>query len=188
VVVVLGVLGSISVALLVRSSRVRSGLIVVAAVTAVVASSAAGGPAWFRSGGQVVVSDARNTDYGLFLAKVTEENAVIASVRAGAIAYYSDRPAIDILGKSDEHVASSHPRGAFRPGHNKWDYRYSVGRLHPDVVAQLFKPVPADIALLRAAGYQQLCVRVEHVEHSLWVRRASTRIRWPALRAARCGK
>ena len=187
-VVALGVLGSIGVALLGRGSQIRWGLIVVAAVSAVFASSAASGQAWFRSGGQVVTSDAENTDYGLFLAKITGERAVIASVRAGAIAYYSDRPSIDILGKSDEHVASSHPRGSFRPGHNKWDYTYSVGQLHPDVVAQLFKPVPADFALLRAAGYQQRCVRVGHVTHNLWVRRASKRIRWHALRAARCGK
>jgi hypothetical protein len=70
---------------------------------------------------------------------------------------------------------------------HKWDYTYSVGQFHPDVVAQLFKPVPADFALLRAAGYQEQCVRVEHVTHNLWVRRAGTRIRWHALRAARCG-
>jgi arabinofuranosyltransferase len=187
-VVALGTLGSIGVALLGRSSQVRWGLIVIAAVSAVLASSAASGHAWFGSGGQVVASDARNTDYGLFLATVTNERAVIASVQVGAIAYYSDRPAVDILGKSDAHVASSHPRGSFRPGHNKWDYTYSVGQLRPDVVAQLFKPIPADIALLRAAGYRKLCVRVEHSTRSLWVRRASARIRWKALLAARCRK
>jgi arabinofuranosyltransferase len=184
--VVLGVLGSIGLALLGRRSEVGWGLIVVAAVSAVFASSAGSGQAWFGSGGQVVTSDARNAEYGLFLAKVTDEHAVIASVEAGAIAYFSDRPAIDILGKSDAHVASSHPKGSFRPGHNKWDYAYSVGRLHPDVVAQLFKPVSADYALLRATGYQQVCVRVEHFTRTMWVRRASTRIRWDALDAARC--
>jgi hypothetical protein len=162
----------------------------VAAVTALFASSAASGGAWVADGGRLVKSDARNTDYGLFLGKVTNPHAVIASVTAGALAYYSDRPAVDILGKSDAHVASTRPRGPFRPGHNKWDYAYSIGRLRPDVVAQLFKPKPAVFALLRASGYQSVCVRVDHSTRAMWVRRASTRIRWNALRAAqtRCGK
>lgn len=187
--VALGVVGAVGVALLRRPSPVRRGLVVVAAVSALLASSAASGSAWLADGGRLVKSDARNTDYGLFLAKVTDARAVIASVTAGALAYYSDRPAIDILGKSDAHVASARSRGAFRPGHNKWDYPYSIGRLRPDVVAQLFKPNPADIELLRDSGYRNVCVRVDHSTRGMWVRRDSKWIRWDALQAAqtRCG-
>jgi hypothetical protein len=51
-------------------------------------------------------------------------------------------------------------------------------------VSQLFKPKPADFEVLYDAGYQNVCVEVEHTTHSMWVRRASKRIRWAALRAA----
>ena len=187
--VALGLVGAVGAALQRRPSRVRRGLVVVAAVSALLASSAASGSAWVGDSGRLVKSDAHNTDYGLFLAKVTNPHAVIASVTAGALAYYSDRPAVDILGKSDAHVASSRPRGSFRPGHNKWDYAYSIGRLHPDVVAQLFQPTRGTFALLRTSGYEDICVRVDHSTHAMWVRRVSTRIRWNALHGAqiRCG-
>jgi len=78
--------------------------------------------------------------------KITRPQASIAVVTAGAIPYFSDRPAIDLLGKSDAHIARGEVRGAgglldlenYRPGHMKWDYAYSIGRLKPDVVVQLW--------------------------------------------------
>jgi hypothetical protein len=67
-------------------------------------------------------------------------------VAAGAIPYFSERFAIDLLGKSDVKIARMQAQGRsglreitdFRPGHMKWDYDYSIGELQPDVVVQLW--------------------------------------------------
>lgn len=82
----------------------------------------------------------------LDLQEITTPDATIAVVTAGAIPYFSERPAIDLLGKNDAVIARVKPRSTgspfdlekFRPGHNKWDYDYSIGQLKPDVVVQLW--------------------------------------------------
>ncbi|MFC2025989.1 hypothetical protein ACFLUC_02215 [Chloroflexota bacterium] len=80
------------------------------------------------------------------LEKITDSEAKIAVVSAGAIPYFSNRYAIDLLGKNDPVIAHKKPRFTdkitnlelFRPGHTKWDYDYSVGELRPDVIVQLW--------------------------------------------------
>jgi hypothetical protein len=80
------------------------------------------------------------------LRTLTTADATIAVTRAGTIPYFSDRPSIDLLGKTDRHVAHETSRVApglrhfldFRPGHTKFDYRYSIEQQMPDVVAQLW--------------------------------------------------
>jgi hypothetical protein len=82
----------------------------------------------------------------LALQKITTRQASVAVVTAGAIPYFSDRYAIDLLGKNDARIAHSQAHGAgnifdlerFRPGHMKWDYDYALGQLKPDVVVQLW--------------------------------------------------
>ncbi|MEY4016125.1 MAG: hypothetical protein RIS46_1121 [Actinomycetota bacterium] len=68
----------------------------------------------------------------------TEVGASIATIWAGVPAYYSHRTMLDLLGKNDTFIARSAPHGAFFPGHNKWDYNYSIGELQPDVIFQTF--------------------------------------------------
>jgi hypothetical protein len=95
----------------------------------------------FIQGNQEYVKIARN------LRQITSPEANIAVVAAGAIPYFSERPAIDLLGKSDAYIAHTPPHGAksmydleaFRPGHMKWDYDYSIGELKPDVIVQLWR-------------------------------------------------
>lgn len=78
--------------------------------------------------------------------KITTPQASVAVVTAGAIPYFSDRFAIDLLGKNDVKIAHENVHGKlslgsitnFRPGHLKWDYDYSLGELKPDVVVQLW--------------------------------------------------
>ena len=80
------------------------------------------------------------------LKKITTPDASIAVVSAGAIPYFSDLEAIDLLGKNDSVIAHEPSRGAsgiksvsdFRPGHMKWNYDYSIGQLKPDVIVQLW--------------------------------------------------
>lgn len=82
----------------------------------------------------------------LALEKITRPQASVAVVSAGAIPYFSDRYAIDLLGKNDTWIAHTRAHGSenifdlenFRPGHMKWDYDYALGQLQPDVVVQLW--------------------------------------------------
>lgn len=91
---------------------------------------------------------------GLALREVTTENAAIAVVTAGNIPYFSERTAIDLLGKNDPVVArgpmhtnsSLFEPGNYRPGHNKWNYAYSIGELRPDVVAQIWENTDEEAA------------------------------------------
>jgi hypothetical protein len=91
---------------------------------------------------------------GLALKEVTTEDAVIAVVTAGNIPYFSERTAVDLLGKNDPVIArgpayinsSLFEPGNWRPGHNKWNYAYSIGELKPDVVAQIWENTDAEAA------------------------------------------
>jgi hypothetical protein len=79
----------------------------------------------------------------LLLSEVTTPDATLGVVRAGAVVYFSERPGIDFLGKSDRHVAAlpgdlvgdpEHGRPSL-PGHNKYDLRYSIEQLQPTYVS-----------------------------------------------------
>ena len=115
------------------------------------------------------------------LKKVTSDNARVACVWCGALAYFSDRCAIDMLGKSDKKIAREPmhlPAGSekwtgFYPGHLKWDYYYSIEQLRPDIVAQLWKE-PADAARFLKEDY----VYVSVAGQRFFARKDSSKIRW----------
>lgn len=118
----------------------------------------------------------------LVLKRITLPQAKIAVVSAGAIPYFTDRVAIDLLGKNDKVIArqpahvTSGPFNleAFRPGHMKWDYAYSIEELQPDVVVQLWKQANKAEAILKR-DY----VRGEEPGGMVfWLRRGSENIRW----------
>jgi hypothetical protein len=75
-------------------------------------------------------------------------------ITAGNIPYFSERTSIDLLGKSDPVIAREPARinstlfqpGNYRPGHNKWNYAYSIGELKPDVVAQIWDGTDGEAA------------------------------------------
>lgn len=92
---------------------------------------------------------------GLTLHELTTPDAVIAVITAGNIPYFSERTSIDLLGKNDPFIAHGPMRvnsslfepGDYRPGHNKWDYAYSIGEFQPDVVAQIWEGTEEEAAL-----------------------------------------
>jgi hypothetical protein len=82
----------------------------------------------------------------------TTPDAVIAFGAAGS-AYFTDRRAIDLLGLSDAKIARQPPRNpVFRPGHDKYDYDYSIGDLRPDVVGPIL-PVPKVTGYVGVPGH-----------------------------------
>jgi hypothetical protein len=96
----------------------------------------------------------RYAEMGIRLGQLTTPDAVIAVITAGNIPYFSERTSIDMLGKNDPVIAGRPARinsslfqpGDFRPGHNKWDYAYSIGELQPDVVAQFWENTETEVA------------------------------------------
>ena len=97
------------------------------------------------------------TQLAVTVRDTTKPDASVAVVWAGMIPYFARRPAVDLLGRSDRTIARMAPRTKrFWPGHTKWDYEYSIGRLRPDLIVQLWQPTREERAAIRGFGYHQL--------------------------------
>lgn len=91
----------------------------------------------------------RNLSLAMDLRQIVPTNASIAVEYAGTMPYFMpEYRMIDLLGKSDKHVARTAmhrgflPVGKWRefyPGHLKWDYAYSIKTLRPDVICAIWK-------------------------------------------------
>ena len=136
---------------------------------------------WLGHNAAEAEHDAWTTGYGLALRSATADDATIAVTWAGAIPYFSDRQAIDLLGKSDRVIAMRIPQSTvgFTPGHDKWDYAYSIGQLRPDVVAGLWHANQIDARAIAGWGYLPLAPWV-------FVRADSTKVNRAAVREAAC--
>jgi len=119
----------------------------------------------------------------LALSKVAKPEARVAVVWAGTLPYFCDLECVDLLGKSDRHVARLPMRvgpmqvsrfEAFYPGHMKFDYNHSILELKPDVVIELWW-YPKEALKYLLTDYTQLTIRKE-IEFC--VRKGSPDIRW----------
>ena len=102
------------------------------------------GEPWFTysiDNAPLLKADIRRVKLALHIAENTSPEAVIAVHAAGQIPYYSERTTIDLLGLNDPVVAKGLGHGEFYPGHNKWDYDYSIDQLQPDLIADNFAPL-----------------------------------------------
>jgi hypothetical protein len=161
--------------------RRRSIVAIVLTVASLVAMNGQAASGWLGHNAAYVEDDAWATRYGLALRAATTDDATIAVTWAGAIPYFSHRPTIDLLGKSDRVIAARERQATigFFPGHDKWDYGYSIGQLRPDVVAELWHAVPADFQAIEGRGYIRLAPWV-------FARTDSTRVNQAALKEAAC--
>jgi hypothetical protein len=86
--------------------------------------------------------NALNVKTAELIRAVTTDRALIALSWAGAIPYFSNRNSHDLLGKCDRRIAHERAHAisewtaadSFVPGHLKWDFDYSILKLHPDIV------------------------------------------------------
>jgi len=77
--------------------------------------------------------NASNLHFADYLKRHTDPTTTLGAHWGGVPPYFSERPAIDVLGKSDRHIARlAVPR--FIPGHSKWDWDYIVNERRPDVL------------------------------------------------------
>jgi arabinofuranosyltransferase len=125
---------------------------------------------------------AENIETALLLDQLTSPHATIAVLFAGTIPYYLDRRAIDVLGKSDRYIAHLPPdlSGSVSwsgmssvPGHNKYDFDYSIKQLAPTYV-QVMRWGRADLTDWASSHY------VTAVEHGVTLRLliGSPDVRW----------
>jgi hypothetical protein len=126
----------------------------------------------------------RYVTLGLLINEITDDKARVAVVTAGNIIYFADRVGIDMLGKSDRVIAHSRPHEnsgvldnveeIFRPGHNKWNYDYSISQLRPDIVAQIWGSTREAAPYLEKGGYEYY----EVDGFPLYIRTDSHHINW----------
>jgi hypothetical protein len=93
---------------------------------------------WLISNAPMLRTDVQRARLGLHIQAHTDPGAVVAVHAAGQIPYFAERSVIDLLGKNDPVIARGAPAGPFAPGHNKWNYEYSILELRPDVIADNF--------------------------------------------------
>jgi arabinofuranosyltransferase len=88
-------------------------------------------------------SNENHVNTAIAINHLTTPAATIGVSSAGTVPYYSDRFAIDFLGKSDKYIARLPPdltgtahyyKMLSLPGHNKYDLNYSIKTLRPTYV------------------------------------------------------
>jgi hypothetical protein len=96
-----------------------------------------------RAPTSAAIANRVNTNTAIAINHMTNPNATVGVIWAGTLPYYTDRQAIDFLGKSDPHIASLNAdvSGAVSwsgmisvPGHNKYDLDYSIVELMPTYI------------------------------------------------------
>jgi arabinofuranosyltransferase len=146
----------------------------VAAIAIVVVS---GKPwaAWAIDNAPLLKADIRRVRAGLAIAANTSPDTLIAVHAAGQIPYYSGRRTVDLLGLNDPVVAKGPLAGAFYPGHDKWNYDYSIGELRPDLIADNW---------IRLGDYMKTRPDYGQLDNGMYVRKDSTLIDVAGLLAA----
>jgi hypothetical protein len=128
----------------------------------------------------MVILNQRMVRDGIALSRYADPGGSVAVMAAGTVPYYSGMRGVDILGKSDRHIARTRPHpgigsASVTPGHNKYDLYYSIGKLRPDVLYD---------ALARSRyqpGIFEL-VRERYVQRgAFWFRRDSPHVHWDRL-------
>ena len=84
------------------------------------------------------------TAHARLIEHITDEDASVGVTWAGAFPYFSRRPIVDFLGKTDPYLARmpmhqvDGPKRftAFYPGHLKYDFAYAIGERKPDIFFQ----------------------------------------------------
>jgi hypothetical protein len=109
---------------------------------------------WIRFDDRHVIEDRFSTELGLRIGELTQTDARIAVFTAGAIPYFSRRWSADLLGKNDPYIARQPVHLPLYPGHDKWDYQYSVATYRPDVIVHLWRPSSEEMSYVLSAGYE----------------------------------
>jgi peptidoglycan/LPS O-acetylase OafA/YrhL len=111
---------------------------------------------WAAQNAAQYKDEANYTRLGILIRETTPPELRMAVAAAGATPYFAQRPTEDLLGKNDRHVAKLAPRGVFSPGHDKWDYEYSLGERNSDLIVETVDVNPTDEAYIESLGFEKL--------------------------------
>jgi peptidoglycan/LPS O-acetylase OafA/YrhL len=111
---------------------------------------------WLGQNAAQYADEARYTRLGLVLRATTPDDFRIAVAAAGATPYFANRPTEDLLGKNDRVISHLAPRGVFSPGHDKWDYHYSLGERKSDLIVEAVDTNAEDMAYMDSLGFKEL--------------------------------
>jgi arabinofuranosyltransferase len=129
-----------------------------------------------------VSANQHNVNIAVALREVTTRDATVGVFWAGAIPYFSERKAMDFLGKSDRYIAHLPPDLSGKvsalgmkslPGHNKYDLNYSIKQLQPTYV-QGFKWGSQDLT----AWGKTIYIEVDYKGTDLFLRKDSPAVLW----------
>jgi peptidoglycan/LPS O-acetylase OafA/YrhL len=111
---------------------------------------------WLTQNAAQFKDEANYTRLGILIRESTPDKLRLAVAAAGATPYFAQRPTEDLLGKNDAHIAKLAPKGVFSPGHDKWDYEWSLGERHADLIVETVDVTPADEAYIASLGFEKL--------------------------------
>jgi hypothetical protein len=77
-----------------------------------------------------------NVTLAIFMRDSLPKGTTVATFYAGIPMYFSQMRGVDMLGKMDPVIAETKALGVV-PGHNKYDFEYSIDHLRPDYVLGL---------------------------------------------------
>ena len=139
-----------------------------------------------------VRTNEERVNIAIALERFTTSEATVGVFDAGAIPYYTGRPAIDFLGKADRRIArmapdpSGFPKMEFfegkiyNPGHNKYDLEYSIKELRP-TYARGFVWGGQNVLDWARSEYVMVVYKGTHVNFV----EGSEEVRWDEIEAAR---
>jgi peptidoglycan/LPS O-acetylase OafA/YrhL len=111
---------------------------------------------WAAQNAAQYKDEANYTRLGILIRETTDPSFRIAVAAAGATPYFAQRPTEDLLGKNDRHIAKLAPRGVFSPGHDKWDYGYSLGERGSQLIVEAVDVNDADDAYMASLGFEAM--------------------------------
>jgi peptidoglycan/LPS O-acetylase OafA/YrhL len=133
------------------------------AVTAVVLMALVWAPSqlmpigrWAAQNAAQYKDEANYARLGLLIRETTPPTLRMAVAAAGATPYFAQRPTEDLLGKNDRTIAKLAPRGVFSPGHDKWDYHYSLGERQSQLIVETVDVNPLDEEYITGLGFELL--------------------------------
>ena len=139
-----------------RNPRIpQAAISILLMITAILCVNAVPLEIWNQQGTWLAGGDDLVAHLGVAIEKSTPPKTIVAVTGAGNITYFDSRDSIDLLGYSDHFIALTKPHTwlPFQPGHDKWDYDYSIGHLKPDIVVGIYFPSSTDLAHLKTWGY-----------------------------------
>jgi hypothetical protein len=116
-------------------ARARAAMVVVIAVaTSLLVAPQLALRDWFDPNAAPMLrsENERNYDLARYIDRNTLPATTIGVHYGGVPPYFGERRAIDVLGKSDRHIARLEV-DRFIPGHSKWDWDYVLDEKEPDI-------------------------------------------------------